>query len=304
MSILCFESGGTKLVAAAADRRGQILERIIEPRKPEQQAMDTLGVLAALGRRLSRHKSFEAIGFGFGGTVRRSDGRPLHCYHEEGWGEIDAVAILEKELGLPVFIENDCNLAALAEAWAVDDGPPGCLLYVTLGTGVGGGVVRSGRLLQLGDAGEAEIGHLVVEPNGVPCPCGNRGCLEMYCSGPGLEQLSESLLGTRLSAPQIMEGFRRSEEPAVRVAERSAELLAAGLAACVNLFAAERVVLGGGVMSGNQPYLELVRSRTMPLVFPPFRTNLREIGLTRCGADVVCRGAALFAIQNLDSDAG
>ena len=304
MNILCFESGGTKLVAAVADRTGRVLERIIEPRKPEQQAGETLAVLAAMGRRLSRHRSLDAIGFGFGGTVRRTDGRPLHCYHEEGWGEIDAASVLQDQLGLPVYIENDCNLAALAEAWAVEGGPPGCLFYVTLGTGVGGGAVRAGNLVRLGDVGEAEIGHLVVDPTGFPCPCGNRGCLEMYCSGPGIEQLAESLLGERIGARRVMEGFRRGEQNALRVASRSADYLALGLAACVNLFAAEHVILGGGVMSDNQPYLDLVRQKTLPMIFPPFRKTLREIGPSRCGTDVVCRGAALYAAQNLDSANG
>ena len=126
----------------------------------------------------------------------------------------------------------------------------------------------------------------------------------MYCSGPGIEQLAESLLGEKIDARRIMEGFRRDEEPGVRVADRSAEYLAQGLAACVNLFAAEHVILGGGVMTDNQPYLELVRKKTLPLIFPPFRAALREIGSSRCGTDVVCQGAALFAVQNLESDCG
>jgi len=299
MPVLSFESGGTKLGAALADDHGCLLKHLIEPRPPGQTASGTLAQLIRMGSELAEASPIDAVGFGFGGTVRRSDGRPTFCFHEEGWGDLDAVRIFADRFQVPVFIENDCNVAALAEAWSVDDPPAPSLFYVTLGTGIGGGMTTSGHLVRLGEDGEAEIGHVVVEPDGVPCPCGNCGCLEMYCSGPGLETLAKLISGHPISGKAIMEGFRKGRAQESRIAEKAADYLGRALGAAINLMAPEEVVMGGGVMSHNRAFLDLVRSRTEPFIFPPFRNRLKGFSLSRAGQAVVCRGAALYALSSL-----
>lgn len=300
MAILCLESGGTKLVAALTDSQGKLVERRQLVRQPSQEAPQTLRQLAEAGIELTETKTIDAVGFGFGGTVRRTDERPLFCFHERGWELVDACRYLQDVFEAPVFVENDCNLAALAEARSFPEWSRGTLLYLTLGTGIGAGIVRDGQLLHLGNLGEAEIGHIIVDPQGPECPCGNRGCLETVSSGPGLLALSRKLLGREIDPPDLMSAFRADEAESRRVVERAAQYISGPLAAAVNLLNPDRVVLGGGVMKSNQPFLDLIWDHLRPLIFPPFCSERPLLALSRLGDDVVCQGAALYALDRLN----
>lgn len=301
MKILCFESGGTKLVAALADSDCRLVDRQISYRRPDQDARETLSQLKEMGSTLVEGKRIAAVGFGFGGTVRRSDGQPLDCYHESGWEDLEVRQSMGSAFSVPVFIENDCNLAALAEARACGPDFDGTLFYVTVGTGIGGGLVRNGRLLELGELGEGEIGHLVVDPDGFECPCGNRGCLETICSGPGLSNLATRLIGRPVDAPSLMKGFFNDEEEATRVVERAAEYLGGAIAAAATLLSPDVVVMGGGVMQGNEVFLKLIQAQASISLFPPFREKGIRFQLSRLKEDVVCQGAAILARYSLDA---
>ena len=301
MEILCFESGGTKLVAALADGDARLLARRILYRKPDQGAPETVSQLQTLGAKMLAGKRIDAIGFGFGGTVRRSDGQPMGCYHEHGWESVNLRGALEKAFGVPVFIENDCNLAALAEAHACQLDPAETLLYVTIGTGIGGGLVRNAKLQQLSDLGEAEIGHLVVDPEGLPCPCGNRGCLETLCSGPGLSNLAFQMTGLKTDAPALMQAYRRGDDQASRVVTQAATYLGRAIASASTLLAPAVVVMGGGVMRDNSRFLSMIEDSAQPALFPPFRSQGIRFQLSRLKEDVVCKGAALLALQKLEA---
>ena len=149
----------------------------------------------------------------------------------------------------------------------------------------------------MGNLGEAELGHVVVEPDGLTCGCGNRGCLEAYCSGPGLESLAHQLTGSAIDPVTLMAGYRRGGRRERRIVEQAAEYLGRVLGTAVNLFAPEQIVLGGGVMTGNDPFLELIRDRTSPYAFPPFWSDVRQFRLSRLGPNVVCQGAAIYVLQ-------
>jgi glucokinase len=301
MKILCFESGGTKLVAALAGKGGELLARDLILRRPEQDAHETCEQFIEMGKRLLAHDStaISAVGFGFGGTFDRRQRRLAHCFHEDGWSDVDLIARLEKTFTVPVFAENDCNLAALAEAWLGVRRIEETLLYITVGTGIGGGLVHQGQLVELGRAGEAEIGHVIVDPKGPGCACGNRGCLETLCSGPGLETLSERLSGRPIPAKVLMELLRSGDREADRITTNAADLFACALAPAINLLAPSEIVFGGGVMLRNTLLLEKIKAATLPMVFPPFRRLRPRFSLSQLQEDVVCCGAALYAEQRL-----
>lgn len=300
MNILCLESGGTKLVAALADESAELLERRIEMREPGQTAETTLRQLFRMGKGLSQNLELAGVSLGFGGTVDRTRTSPTLCYHESGWDQLDAREFLSEAFRVPIFIENDCNLAALAEFRFGTPGPVETLLYVTVGTGIGGGIVHRGKLLQLGNLGEAEIGHIVVEPEGPECPCGNRGCLETLCSGPGLETLALRITGRRMAAKRIMADFKAGEELSDRICSAGAKYMAEALAPAINLLSPDTIIFGGGVMSENERYLSKIRHETLLKVFPPFRPACsKRFLLSSLREDVVCQGAATFALQRL-----
>ena len=270
LAYLVFETGGTKLVAGVARPDCRILETAILRRETGDCAEKSFRRLIESGQQLkkkheARDRSFRAIGFGFGGTVRRSRREPHRCLHEQGWEGLPLAATLEKEFALPVSMENDCNLAALAEARFGAGRGHRTVFYVTLGTGVGGGIVRDGHIQAFGDIGEAEIGHIVVVPEGPPCWCGGRGCVESVCSGPGLSQLAAWLsernadLWARsdlkkvhssageVSSKTLMENWGAGEPFSSEVIDRAAGYLGSALAAAVNLVSPEVIVVGGGV---------------------------------------------------------
>ncbi len=296
--IICLESGGTKLVAAIAESDGLLRTAARRYREPDQEALETLTDLVQMGRELAGSEPIEAVSYGFGGTVRRADQRPGPCFHEPGWETVDPPRYLQEAFRAPVFIENDCNLGALGEAHFGAHQTRGTLFYITIGTGIGGGIVHRGRLLQTGALGEGEIGHVVVDETGPECPCGNRGCLETFCAGPGLARLASRMLGITTDARTLMERFRKHDPAATRVAEQAAGYLGRALATVINLLAPQTIVMGGGVMTDNQAFLELVAARTEPHVFPFFRDRTSFL-LSALGENVVCQGAAVYAIQRL-----
>lgn len=321
-SYLVFETGGTKLAAgvAGADRRLQATRFLY--REPEDTAERSLERLIEAAHKLReagerRGAEFRAIGFGFGGTVRRSTREPHLCLHEEGWDGLAVVPRLEREFGLPVSIENDCKLAALAEAHF--GAGEGCrtVFYTTIGTGVGGGIVRDGRIQAFSDIGEAEIGHVVVAPDGPMCPCGGRGCVEAVCSGPGLVKLAAWIAeqdpglwragslaeaydsAEQVSSKQIMNRWDEGDLFAETVVDRAAGYLAQALAAAINLLSPEVVVVGGGVGTGNSAFLERVSEKVSPRVVSYFRERYRIVP-TKLGKEVVSQGAAILAAQSVE----
>ena len=248
--------------------------------------------------------------------MRRSRREPHRCLHEQGWEGLPLAATLEKEFALPVSMENDCNLAALAEPRFGAGGGHRTVFYVTLGTGVGGGIVRDGHIQAFGDIGEAEIGHIVVVPEGPPCWCGGRGCVESVCSGPGLSQLAAWLsernpdLWARsdlkqvhssageVSSKTLMENWGAGEPFSGEVIDRAAGYLGSALAAAVNLVSPEVIVVGGGVGWGNQAFLARVGEKMHHLVVPYFRDTYRIVP-SALGEQVVSQGAAILAAQSL-----
>lgn len=312
---LAFETGGTKLVTGVVGPDLRLLETRTIYREPGDEAQRSLRRLIELGHELKHaHEAsgmeFRGCGLGFGGYVRRSDRRPLANLHEPGWGELDVAKLLEAEFGIPATVENDCKLAALAEAHFGAGQGQRTVFYMTLGTGVGGGIVRDGRIVEMSDVGEAEIGHIVVLPNGPLCACGNRGCVEAVCSGPGLSELAkwvtarqpeQQALDPGIPSEDLMEAWRTGEPFSREVIEKAAQCLASAVAATINLLAPNVFVIGGGVGSGNPDFIDLVSKKTLPLVAPCFRDTY-EIRSCLLGAQVVTQGAAILASQQSGTD--
>ena len=316
--VLAFETGGTKLVAGIAGADWRIAETTTVRRDPADRAPHSFGRIVMEAERLLARSNLtnrvlRCVGFGFGGTVRRSTNSPHRCLHEDGWEDVDVVGELQGRFGVPVYVENDCKLAALAETHFGAGRGARSVFYVTLGTGVGGGFVREGRIVTLGDLGEAEIGHVVVDPEGPECACGNRGCVEALCSGPGLARLA-ALLAARDSflwnfstvseggppyevpSERIVDAWKAGDAFAQAVMQHALTGLASALAATVNLLVPERIVIGGVLGTSSDRLLAELRARMEPLVVPYFRGRFRVVG-SQLGETAVTQGAAVLAGQ-------
>ena len=171
-----------------------------------------------------------------------------------------------------MFVDNDANCAALAEAQLVDDAPASLLVMLTLGTGVGGGVIIGGEIFRGAHGLGAELGHFTLDPEGPPCPgnCPGRGCLEAYCSGQALErdatEFARDMPDSRLaeclddnghvSSRSLVTVARDGDADALRVFERFARMLGVAIGGYVNVFEPEYMVVGGGLSRAADLYFE------------------------------------------------
>jgi glucokinase len=214
---------------------------------------------------------------------------------------------LGRRFGVPVFVDNDANVAALAEARLLD-----CheLLMLTLGTGVGGGVVTGGRIFRGAHGLGAELGHFTLSPDGPPCPgnCPNSGCLEAYCSGQALErdatELARDKPGSRLAAALDADG-RVSGRELVTAAEegdsdslvvfgRFARMLGVAIAGYINVFEPERLVIGGGLSRASHLFLDRAIQEAGVRALPALYRRV-EVSLAQGGPDAGVLGAGLLA---------
>jgi glucokinase len=217
---------------------------------------------------------------------------------------------LGRRFGVPVFVDNDANCAALAEAQLVDDAPARYLVMLTLGTGVGGGAVIDGRIYRGRHGLGAELGHFPIEANGPICPgnCPNRGCLEALCSGQALERdateagkdRANTRLGRavatdgRVSGHEVVAAAEDGDRDALRLFERFADNLGVGISGFVNVFEPEYLVIGGGLSRAAHLFLDRAREEAAARALPALWDRVR-VCLARGGADAGVIGAGVLA---------
>lgn len=223
-----------------------------------------LANLAQVIRGVSARYSFDSCGIGFGGPVDFERQRVVHSTHVEGWSDFDLPGHLADLLGFVPIMDNDANAGALGEALYGAGQAHRPLFYVTLSTGIGGGLVLDNNAIYRGaDSYAGEIGHLTIRPDGAGCLCGSRGCLERMCCGLWLERDHGRPASELLRDPEFVNGY---------VVD-----LARGLKAAIMLLNPARIVIGGGI------------ARASDRLFVPLRAELRRqiTAWSRARIDVV-----------------
>ncbi|WP_435743965.1 ROK family glucokinase [Nocardioides sp. SYSU DS0663] len=276
MTLTCgVDVGGTKIAGGVVDERGTILEELrVESPATDVEAIED-AIAGLVGELATRHE-IAAVGVGAAGYVDKSRSVVMFAPNI-AWRNVDLQAGLEARVHLPVVVENDANAAAWGEfvfgaAHDVDD-----LLLVTVGTGVGGGLVLDGRLHRGAFGVAAEIGHMRVVPDGIRCGCGNRGCFEQYASGSALVRdaraaaVEGSLLARDLldraggdplaiTGPLITEAAREGDAFAVEQLAEVGRWLGEGIASLTAVLDPAAVVIGGGVSEAGELLLGPVRT--------------------------------------------
>lgn len=267
--------GGTNIKAALVSDDGRILrERSVKTNLP-RSAEAVCGDIAVLCRSLAAGHQIAGIGVGCPGTV--SDGHVLYSNNLD-WYDFALAEHLTAGTGLPVFLANDANAAALGEAAAGCAKGADSAVILTLGTGVGGGVVLQGKLLTGYTGAAAEPGHMVIvdTPDAALCTCGRRGCLEAYASATALVRMTRDALsrhpesrmhGMPLNGKTAFDAAALGDAAAQDVVKRYIHYLAVGVANLVNLFFPEVVGLSGGVAKQGEDLLAPLRTETEKLVF-------------------------------------
>lgn len=269
---LGLDFGGTKLAAGIADEQGTL---ITLGRHPTDPAAGPVGALATLRRLVEgfspRPERFEAVGISFGGPVDPTGTRTLLSHHGPGWEDYPLVEQVAEIWPGPVVMDNDANAAALGEVRFGAGRGYRTVLYVTVSTGIGGGIVIDGSIYRGRHGLAGEIGHTIVLPDGPPCPCGKRGCLEAVGAGPTIARAYAEKAGRRAEEVTTSEVFARAragDPAAATVLEQAIRLLGIGLANAINLLDPDLVIVGGGVSKAGealfQPLGEAVRAASAP----------------------------------------
>lgn len=312
--------GGTKVLGVVVDEAGRVLaeERRPTPRDADgiiDALAETAGLLAdAVGGR----RGGVPLGVGMPGLISTA-GVLVSSPNLSDVVDLDVAGRLAPRLGREfrsaVAVANDATCAVLAEwtigaARGVDD-----VVMVTLGTGIGGGVIAGGRVLTGAHGFTGEFGHMVVEANGLPCPCGRSGCWERYASGSGLANLARvAAVGGRLRRvvalaggdPQAVRGEHvhqaalEDDDGARAVIDQFARWVALGLANLTNAFDPAVFVLGGGLAEGADSYLGPIERWFRELLYAPDRRPLPALSFAELGEHAGAIGAALLALTRAE----
>jgi glucokinase len=307
--VLGVDVGGTK-VAVAAVEGVAVREALEEPTVTDTTEALLDGIERVVRRMVDKVGDPEAIGVGVPsqiefstGTVETSVNIPL--------SGVPLREELGNRFGVPVFVDNDANCAALAEAHIVGEQH---LVMLTLGTGVGGGVVIAGQTFRGAHGLGAELGHITLNPDGPPCPgnCPNRGCVEAYCSGQALErdatELATDKPGSRLaeaigddgkvSGPELVQAAEEGDPDARFIFDNFARMLGVAIAGYVNVFEPGRLAIGGGLSRASHLFLDRAIQEANARALPALLKRTRIV-LAEGGADAGVIGAGVLAAQEV-----
>jgi glucokinase len=314
---LAVDIGGTKILTALVRDDGTVAarSRVDTPGGVEPVVAAVIATVAqVLGAGVAPREQIVAVGVGAPGPMNPETGIVYEPPNIKGWHDVPLGALLMGRLQMRVFVENDANAAAVAEWWVGAGRGVSDLIYVTVSTGIGGGIIIADRLLRGVSGTAGEVGHMTIDVNGPPCPCGRgNGHLEALATGPAIARMAREVVeagnqsvllemaGGRpeaITATMVETAARGGDHVASEVFTRAATYLGVGMANLLNIFNPERIVIGGGVSKAGEMLFEPVRRIARARAFErPGRDA--EIVPAALGDDVGVVGAAAVAFQRV-----
>ena len=306
--------GGTKIAAAVVDEAGEVVARRQVPTDSGEPASIVAAIVKVAREMKASAPASGAVGVGAAGLVDVKRGVILGAPNI-AYRNVAVRDTIGDRLGLPVIVDNDANVAALAEALHGAGRGAGDQIMVTVGTGIGGGIIIGGRIYRGHYGVGAELGHIVIDPDGPVCGCGNRGCWEAVASGKALGRLARqrveggagaSLLASvggdldAITGEQVGELAVAGDPFARDCVAEIGRLLGIGLASIVNIFDPEVIVIGGGAAAGTGELLlgPAREAMTAHVLGPSWRTPVRVVP-AELGNDAGVVGAAALARELL-----
>lgn len=314
--LIGIDLGGTTTKFAFLDMDGNILSQWRIPTDISDDGSHIVSninksILARMAKEDFTADDFLGIGMGTPGSVNRETGEVAGAFNLN-WKKAQPVRQqIQEAVGLPFFLENDANSAALGEFWQGAGSDANNVVFVTLGTGVGGGVIADGHLIHGVNGGGGEIGHITVKPNGFLCTCGKRGCLERYASATGIVnvalEMADQFDGTSQLKEQIESGQNISSKTvffladhgdilANQVVNEVCKYLGLALSHVGNTLNPENIIIGGGVSNAGNTLLHSTTKYFQDNAFPAVR-NSTKLKLAQLGNDAGVIGAASLALQ-------
>jgi glucokinase len=311
--VIGVDLGGTKLLAGVVDEQLEVHDRVhqVVTGMSEQAVIDVIS--GSVSELIQRNADVEAVGFGIPCLIDQRDGHAVMCVNLP-LADVPFRDVMSEQLGIPVFIDNDGNVTTLAETRFGAARGARDVVGLTIGTGIGGGLVLDGKLYR-GHAGSAaELGHMVIDKDGPRCQgnCPNNGCLEAVASGTAIgregmeaaEQEPDSELGSAAAAGEVITGelvtqlALGGDEVSRMVVGQIGRMLGVGLANFVNIFNPDVIVVGGGAMAAGDLLLEPARAEMKARALRPNRDQVKVVA-ARFGNDAGMLGAGVLALDEL-----
>lgn len=261
-------------------------------------------------------EDFLGIGMGTPGTVNRKNGTVIGAFNLN-WKTLQPIREqFESSTGIPFFLDNDANVAALGEQWKGAGNNETNVSFITLGTGVGGGLVTDGTLIHGAVDAAGEVGHITVEPGGYECTCGKKGCLEQYASATGIVRLARDLAkeyseesdlktlvlsNEPIDSKAIFDAAKAGDTYANFVVDRFAYYLGLAMGNIANILNPSTIVLGGGVSKAGEFLVEKVSKVVEEFTFPTIR-SVTKIKIAELENDAGMIGAASLVINELENN--
>ena len=289
--------GGTKIAAGMVNDAGKVLSRLETPTAEARAYPDGLAHITRMLRESAKiaHGEITGIGIGSTGWVYPFTGEFGDVDFFPAWKGCNPVKDLAHEFNVRAALENDGDASALGEAaWGAGKGKSR-MIYITVGTGIGGGIILDGQLYRGADRAHPEVGHHVMDASGPPCSCGYRGCWEVLATGPAMAAWFKSKAPADrrhkkdLSAKEIFQLAKEGDALAQEAVTRETYYLGLGLANLINLFVPEMIVLGGSIMKSVR-LDDLRKVIAQGCRFVPFEQT--ELALASLGEDANLIGAA------------
>jgi glucokinase len=313
-TVIGVDVGGTTTKAAVVDETGRILDRT--ERRTDKTAA-TKGIIGVIEELLQKSSaaSVYAIGVGAAGFIDATRGAVTFSPNVT-YDDPNVADAVRSRTGLPVVVDNDANAAAWGEHIFGSAQGSSHVAYLTLGTGIGSGFIVERRLVRGYSGAAAELGHMVIDPNGPQCPCGLRGCLEQFASGNAIGRMGKeaviddpesSILAfagsvEAITAEHVARAAREYDGTAREVLRKAGRSLGIGLSNVVNLFDPEIIVLGGSIVRAGEPYLGPARDQLVEMTAAQKRRPIR-LDVTRL-IDGGIIGAAALALHDAAAASG
>ncbi len=311
--ILAIDIGGSQFGLALATPDGRIIKHIQHQTDRTDHADKRIDRILAASKTLISQSSVLACGIGFGGPVNFDTQRIVNSTHVPGWDDCPLPEIVEQHLGLPAIIDNDANVGALGEYTFGAGKNNRHIIYYTVSTGIGGGIIINGEIYRGGNGYAGELGHVPILRDGPQCDCGNRGCLEALCSGTAIGRRATAAIqkhprkgiaitraanNTPITAKTLFDTARSGDPYARTLVDEICTDLGQGLAMTVNAFAPDVIVIGGGVSNAGRILFEPLRRETSQFLMPIHRPNLRIVPAKLKNRSVIL-GAVALAKQRI-----
>ena len=314
MYYIGIDLGGTNIAAGIVDGNGTIIKKGSVPTGRTRASEEIVKDMCLLVKNLINDAGIDqaeihSIGIGSPGTPDRKNGVIIYN-NNLGFRNVPIRKLLQEHFSLPVYLENDANCAAIAECVAGAAKNEPYVVVITIGTGIGGGVIIDNKLYTGFNGAGGELGHVVIQMDGEECTCGRKGCWESYSSATALIRQTvraaaenpQSLINSmveedlgRISARTAFDAARMGDETAKRVVDQYIEMLAEGLANMINIFQPNVVVLGGGVSKEGENLLAPLREKIKSRTYCSEGVENTRIEAARFGNDAGIIGAALVS---------